>query len=177
MRIYRELGSPSDKLLTTAGCDTKWEVELFTAALKEARACLAHRAASLSWPDAERAKFAITMSLRAGEAAPLKPYVDCAPADLVAQSTTCGAYSYRKSDDLERLAAAVKKYPDLLRSPSWREFPVQPTNPRSARWELHTDSERWEPCGMPGSALVSLREDPPGEYRIAGFAVTCLEDL
>ncbi len=171
------MGSPKDKLLTAAGCDPKWEVELFTAALKDTQVCLERRAKSLSWPDAERAKFAVTIALRAGDAAPLEPYIDCAPADLVAQSTTCGAYNYRKSEDLERLAAALKKFPDILRSPNWREFPAQPNDPRGYRWELHTDSERWKPCGMAGSALVSLREDPPGEFRIAGFAVSCLEDL
>src|SRR5271154_3990064 len=46
---YRDLGSPSDRLLVQAGCDPKWEVSLFTAALKDPRACLAGRSKSLFW--------------------------------------------------------------------------------------------------------------------------------
>ena len=175
LRTYQDLGSPSDKLLKAAGCDPKWEVSLFSKALKETRACLKARSKSPSWGDAEHAKFAVIMALRNGDASTLMPYVDCAPVDLVAQSTTCGAHSYRTAFDLSRLTTALKSNPDIIQWPSWREFPARPHDEQNVRWELHTLSYRWKPCGMQGAALVSLREDPPGEFRIAGFAASCFD--
>jgi len=175
LHSYREMGSPPDKMLKLAGCDLKWEVTVFAAALKDTHACLSHRAQSAHWTDAERAKFTILTALRAGDAASLEPYVDCAPADLVAQATTCGTHFYRKPSELARLAAALQKAPDILAKPDWRQLPIPPNDPQKISWILYTDSDQWNPCSMPNSPIISLRQDPDGELRIAGFAVSCLE--
>ncbi len=175
LRQYRELGSPSDKLLKTAGCDTKWEVDVFTAALKDARACVSHRSQNQFWPDAEHAKVAIMIALRAGDAASLVPYVDCAPADLIQQSTTCGARLYRKPADVERLAAELQKRSGVLVLATWRKFPGLPHEPDSIRWILYPTSSQWRPCEMDGAPAISLRVDKNGETRIAGFAASCFE--
>jgi hypothetical protein len=175
LRAYRKLGSPSDRMLKLAGCDPLWEVDVFSAALKESHACLSRRSKSAFWTDADRAKFIIRMALRTGNAAPLEPYVDCASADLVPQATTCGTHFYRKPSDLNRLAAVLQKTPDILEKSNWRQLPVQPNDPQNIRWVLYTDSDQWKPCAMPNSPIISLRQDPTGELRIAGFAVSCLE--
>jgi hypothetical protein len=174
-RTYRRLGSPSDKMLTQAGCDTTWEVALFKDALKDARSCMAARSKSASWTDAEHAKFAILVALRQGEVDSLIPFVDCAPADLVTQATTCGSHVYRKAEDLKRLAAALKKTPAVLDWPEWRHMPVPPKDTQNIPWVLYSNSEQWKPCGLPRSPIISLRQDPSGQVRIAAFACTCLE--
>jgi len=175
LRTYRKLGSPSDKLLKSAGCDTKWEVDIFSAALKEARACINRRTESQSWSDAEHAKFVVMVALRAGDYASLIPYVDCAPADLIQKSTTCGARFYRQPADLERLVKAIQKRPGLLEQATWRKFPGLPHETDTQRWILYPISDQWKPCDMVGSPAISLRVDQNGQTRIAGFAASCFE--
>ncbi len=176
-RTYQSLGSPSDPLLKLAGCDPKWEVSVFTEALKEVRVCLGLRPNNLSWTDGGQAKLAIFNALRAGNVEVLKPYVDCAPTDLVAQTTTCGTRIYRQAADLKRLATMIQKNSEILDPPAWREFPVKPDDPQRIRWMLYPSSDHWKPCGLAGAPIISLRQDPSGEIRIAGFAASCLEQL
>jgi len=175
LQTYRDLGSPSDRLLVQAGCDPKQEVALFSAALKDVRACIAGRSQSLFWTDSERAKLDILLAMRDGNPAELEPYVDCAPVDLTIPPTSCGVHQYPKPPDLERLAAALRKTPDILKQPNWRGFPVDPHDPLRVTWVLYTYSDHWKPCAMEGAPIISLRQDTAGQIRIAGLAASCLE--
>ncbi len=174
LKIYKERGSHSDPLMKLAGCDPTWEVSVFTEALKESQACLAHRSTSAAWTDPEQAKLIISQALQSQDFSTLVFYVDCAPMDLVPVSTTCGTHTYRKAADINRLIAAIKKYPDIVQKAEWREFPAKADDPQHVRWMLYPTSDRWKPCGMEGSPIVSLRQDPSGQIRIAGFAASCL---
>jgi len=174
-QTYQRLGSPPDKLLAQAGCDTAAETRRFAAALRAARGCLKGRPRRAHWTDGDQAKVAILSALGSGDASALAPYLDCAPVDLTQQEIFCQTGAYPDAAGLPRLAAALREKPGILEQPNWREFPLRPDDARRLRWILYTYSEDWKPCGMPGAPILSLRQDPDGALRIAGFAASCLE--
>lgn len=177
LKTYKNLGSPSDKLIAQVGCDVKMEVARFTAALKAAQTCMAHRSTGAHWNDRQivSAEVGILSALKSGDTSALEPYVDCAPTDLTLQSNVCQDPTYPAPTDLSRLASTLKEMPDVLERPNWREYPLPSSDPLRLRWILYTYSDQWKPCGMEAAPLLSLRQDADGQIRIAGFAASCLQ--